>query len=73
MKLPSVIKNHYQEATMSDYPIKGLIEKIKDTFKRATGKLVSGKTSATRNKVSKSDTTVQAGHDELKDGVKKTV
>lgn len=56
---------------MSNYPVKGLIEKIKDTFKKTTGKLASGKTSASKNKDSKSDAIVQAGHDELKDGVKK--
>jgi uncharacterized protein YjbJ (UPF0337 family) len=71
MTLLSVIKNHYREAIMSNYPIKGFIERTKGTFKRITGKLAGGKTAATRNKVSKSDATVQGSPDELKDGVKK--
>jgi hypothetical protein len=71
MTLPSVIKNHYQEAIMSNYPIKSFIERIKGTFKRIADKLAGGKTSATRNKVSKSDGTVPTGHEEPKEGVKK--
>jgi hypothetical protein len=55
---------------MSNYPIKGFIERTKVAFKQVTDKLAGGKTSATTNKVSKSDGTVQAGRVE-KDGVKK--
>jgi hypothetical protein len=60
-----------QEAIMSNYPIKGFIERAKGAFKRVTDKLAGGKTAATGNKVHESDGTVRTGHEELKDGIKK--
>ena len=46
MTLLLIIKSYYQEAIMNNHKVKGFIEKTRDAFKRATGKLIGEKTSA---------------------------